>query len=208
DPSDSQNQSTSGPLNEWKKRPPYKVHTDAELEGKKFYKAECHCGKVGYTVSRKEPLDSRLCHCGTCKKSHASPFQWAAIFEKDDVNFTHGHHDLEWYDPSTKTIEHKLPCKVRCSYCHCPVMDEGRNMVLLFPSLMELKTEEERSALRPRCHQFYGERVNDIPDGLPKWTGLSDESDLVEDSPREVVQKRERQKEEERKKRFEKGENE
>lgn len=39
---------------------------------------------------------------------------------------------------------------------------------------------------------FYKERVIDVPDGLPKWSGLNDKSDLIEDSPREAVQARER----------------
>jgi hypothetical protein len=55
---------------------------------------------------------------------------------------------------------------------------------------------------------FYGQRVMDIPDGLPKWSGLNDESDLIEDSPPDMVRDRERKREEERKERFEKGENE
>lgn len=62
----------------------------------------------------------------------------------------HGHHDLEWYDPTEKTIAHKLPCKVRCAYCHSPIMDEGRNMILLFPSLIHLKTEQDRAYFKPR----------------------------------------------------------
>ena len=80
----------------------------------------------------------------------AAPFQWAAIFHKDDINFKNGHHDLEWYDPTDKSIEHKLPCKVRCSYCHSPIMDEGRNMILLFPSLIHLKTKEDHLNFKPR----------------------------------------------------------
>ena len=58
-----------------------------------------------------------------------------------------------------------------------------------------------------RCHMFYGQRVMDIPDGLPKWSGLNDSSDLIEDSPPELVREHERKREEERKERFEKGEN-
>ena len=54
---------------------------------------------------------------------------------------------------------------------------------------------------------FYGQRVMDIPDGLPKWSGLSNERDLIEDSPPEVVKEFERKREEERSKKFEKGEN-
>lgn len=80
-------------------------------------------------------------------------------------------------------------------------------MILLFPSLIHLKTQEDKDFFKPRCHMFYGQRVMDIPDGLPKWTGLSNESDLIEDSPPEMVKERERKKEEERGKRFEKGEN-
>jgi hypothetical protein len=38
---------------------------------------------------------------------------------------------------------------------------------------------------------FYGERVIDIPDGLPKWDGISGKSNLIEDSPVELVKERE-----------------
>ena len=40
----------------------------------------------------------------------------------------------------------------------------------------------------------------DIPDGLPKWTGLDKESELIEDSPPEMVKDFERKREEEREK--------
>ena len=90
--------------------------------------------------SRKEILTS----------SAAAPFQWAAIFHKEDINFKHGHHNLEWYDPSSKSTEHKLPCKVRCSFCHSPIMDEGRNMILLFPSLIKFKSQQDKENFAPR----------------------------------------------------------
>lgn len=86
-------------------------------------------------------------------------------------------------------------------------MDEGRNMILLFPSLVHINTPEARNKFRPRCHMFYGQRVIDIPDGLPKWTGLNQDSDLIEDSPPEMVRERERKLEKEREERMKKGEN-
>ncbi|KAG8628056.1 hypothetical protein KVT40_003929 [Elsinoe batatas] len=187
-------------ISEWKKRAPYRVHDDNETFPVK-YEANCHCGRVKYQLSRDEPLDSKLCHCTTCQTQHAAPFQWAAIFHKDDINFTNGHHELEWYDPTDKSIGHKLPCKVRCSYCHSPIMDEGRNMILLFPSLVHLKTKEAKDKFKPRLHMFYGQRVMDIPDGLPKWSGINEESDLIEDSPPELVREHERKREKSRAKR-------
>lgn len=170
DKDQSLGQSTEG-KSEWKKRPPYRIH-DSNEHFDALYEASCHCGKVKYQLNRKEPLDSKLCHCTTCQTQHgkprnsrnsflsgcsltrtvltAAPFQWAAIFHKDDINFSHGHHNLEWYDPTEKSIEHKLPCKVRCSYCHSPIMDEGRNMILLFPSLIHLKSAEDKANFKPR----------------------------------------------------------
>jgi len=177
---------------EWKKRAPYKIHESNE-DFKALYEASCHCGKVKYQLSREKPLESKLCHCTTCQTQHAAPFQWAAIFHKDDISFSHGHHDLEWYDPTEKTQEHKLPCKVRCSFCHSPIMDEGRNMVLLFPSLIHLKDQKAKDNFKPRNHIFYSQRVMDIPDGLPKWAKIDKTSDLIEDSPPEMVQELERQ---------------
>jgi len=50
-----------------------------------------------------------------------------------------------------------------------------------------------------RCHIFYEKRVVDIPDGLPKWSGMQGKSDLIEDSPAEDVKKRQREIEEEEK---------
>ena len=57
-----------------------------------------------------------------------------------------------------------------------------------------------------RLHMFYGQRCIDVPDGLPKWTGLNKESDLIEDSPPEQVKEQLRQREREREERSEKGE--
>ena len=47
----------------------------------------------------------------------------------------------------------------------------------------------------------------DIPDGLPKWTGLSGESELIEDSPPDMVREIQRKREKERAEKFEKGDN-
>ncbi|KAF3357574.1 hypothetical protein VdG1_03362 [Verticillium dahliae VDG1] len=60
------------------------------------------------------------------------------------------------------------------------IMDEGRNMVLLFPALVEFEGDEEVKAnFAPEMHIFYTRRVVDITDGKPKWAGLNDKSELV-----------------------------
>jgi hypothetical protein len=46
---------------------------------------------------------------------------------------------------------------------------------------------------------FYEQRVVDISDGLPKWSGMAKTSELIADSPSEAVKKRKREIEEEEK---------
>jgi hypothetical protein len=57
----------------------------------------------------------------------------------------------------------------------------------------------ERRLTSRSCHMFYEQRVVDIPDGLPKWSGMSGKSDLIADSPAEDVKKRKREIEDEEK---------
>ncbi|KIW93339.1 uncharacterized protein Z519_05944 [Cladophialophora bantiana CBS 173.52] len=180
--------STDRPEDEWKHREPYRIHSNNE-EFPVQWEGHCHCGKVTYQLSRDKPLAAKYCHCTTCQRLHGAPFQWAAIFHKSDINFTNGHHDLGWYDPTAKSTTHHLPCKVCCAYCRTPIMDEGRNMILLFPSLIkDINTPRGREAFRPTCHMFYPQRVTDLKgDGIVKWKGLDNMSDLIDDDENVLV---------------------
>lgn len=173
---------------QWKHREPYRIH-DKQEDFPVKWEGKCHCGKVTYQLSREKPLASKYCHCTTCQRLHGSPFQWATIFHKSDINFTNGVHDLGWYDPTNKSTTHHLPCKVQCSFCRTPIMDEGRNMILLFPTLLEgINTKEAREIFKPTCHMFYKQRVVDFTDdGIVKWAGLDNQSDLLGDDEKVLV---------------------
>lgn len=189
-PASQQNGSTSSPcssesdLDSWKHRAPYQIHRSAD-DFSTVWNGACHCGRTRYQLSRARPLSSKYCHCTTCQRLHGAPFQWAAIFHKTDINFTHGHHNLAWYDSGERTTRHKLPCKVSCSYCRAPIMDEGRNMILLFPTLVEgINTEEGREAFKVQAHMFYSRRVVEVRDGVAKWDGLDGKSRRMDDEGR------------------------
>lgn len=68
-------------------------------------------------------------------------------------------------------------------------MDEGRNMILLFPPLVKnINTKEGREAFRPSCHMFYTQRVAEFKgDGIVKWKGLDNSSDLIDDDENVLV---------------------
>ncbi|RYP46400.1 hypothetical protein DL768_007367 [Monosporascus sp. mg162] len=165
---------------DWKNHPPYRTARENE-EFEKKWTATCSCGRVKYWLSRDKPLMSKYCHCVDCQSLHGAPFQWAAIFHKEDLHFEKGAEGLAFYNSHDKQTHHKLPCKVSCAYCHTPIMDEGRNMVLMFPGIIKYDNPEHKKWFDPQCHIFYSQRVVDIPDGKPKWSKLDGISQLVND---------------------------
>ncbi len=49
-----------------------------------------------------------------------------------------------------------------------------------FPTLFDFGSPPQvPEAFRPTCHIFYGMRVMEIDDGLPKWSGHKDKSPLL-----------------------------
>ncbi|KAL7933171.1 Mss4-like protein [Trichoderma chlorosporum] len=163
---------------QWKTQPPYQ---EPNQSFNKALQGTCHCGRVKYWLSKDKPLASKYCHCNDCKVIHGAPFQWAAIFQKSDMAFQTGAENLCFYNSGSQSSEHELPCKVSCSYCGTFIMDEGRNMVLLFPTLLSFESTAQRKNFDAQCHLFYPQRVVDILDGKPKWAGLDDKSDLVDE---------------------------
>jgi hypothetical protein len=68
-------------------------------------------------------------------------------------------------------------------------MDEGRNMILLFPPLLKkINTKEGREAFKPSCHMFYTQRVAEFRgDGVVKWKGIDNQSDMIDDDENVLV---------------------
>lgn len=68
-------------------------------------------------------------------------------------------------------------------------MDEGRNMILLFPPLIEgINTKKARDSFRATCHMFYPQRVVDFQgDERVKWEGLDNNSSILDDEGNVLV---------------------
>ena len=62
-------------------------------------------------------------------------------------------------------------------------------MILLFPPLVKkINTPEGREAFRPTCHMFYPQRCAQFKgDGIVKWKGLDNNSDLLDDDENVLV---------------------
>jgi len=154
--------------------PDYASPGDPQFQVK--YRASCFCKAVEYEVGA-DPVDAKICHCLACQKLHGAPMQWAAIFHKKDVRITTGVDCLRFYSSERNILERVLPCKVSCSLCGTPIADEGRRMWLAFPSLFDFGgLAAVPEAFRPTCHLFYGSRVMDMDDSVPKWSGHKNHS--------------------------------
>ena len=152
----------------------YASTTDAGFTAK--YRASCFCNAVEYEVGF-DPVDAKICHCLGCQKLHGAPMQWAAIFHKHDVRITKGIEHLQFYNSELDKHERILPCKVSCTRCGTLIADEGCNMWLAFPSLFDFGSASKVPVkFKPTCHIFYGMRIIDIADDLPKWSGHKDKS--------------------------------
>ena len=140
------------------------------------YRAACFCGNVRYEVSA-DPMDAKLCHCRACQVLHGAPMQWAAIFHKHHVRVTAGLDSLRFFNSELGGNDRNLPCKVSCNVCGTLIADEGRRMWLAFPTLFDFGPETGTpETFKPTCHIFYHQRVIDICDNLPKWSGHKDHS--------------------------------
>ncbi|KAK1977786.1 Mss4-like protein [Colletotrichum cereale] len=131
----------------WKTEAPYVPPGKSHPHGDSFQKkirGACQCGQVSYWLQKDKPLSSKYCHCKDCQKMHGAPFQWAAIFHKEDLAFDKGVDGLVFYSSGKNIQGHDLPCKVSCGFCGSRIMDEGRNMVLLFPGLLHFDGEKKR----------------------------------------------------------------
>ena len=157
--------------------PEYASPTDPHFKAK--YRASCYCHAVQYEVCA-DPVDAKICHCAACQKLHGAPMQWAAIFRKQDVRITRGVDCLKFYNSERNLHARVLPCKVSCASCGTPIADEGRRMWLAFPSLFDFSGfAAVPEAFRPTCHLFYGSRIIDMDDDLPKWSGHKNNSERL-----------------------------
>ncbi|OKL64713.1 hypothetical protein UA08_00522 [Talaromyces atroroseus] len=59
-------------------------------------------------------------------------------------------------------------------------MDEGRNMCLVFPELIDLGHTEEEHSTRRKVFDI-NRRLVEVHDGKPKWSELDEQSDRLDD---------------------------
>ncbi|KAI0710083.1 Mss4-like protein [Earliella scabrosa] len=161
-------------------KPPYHWKSEGNLFKPKYY-SQCWCGNIAFEFHG-DPVDAKHCHCKQCQHLHGAPFQWAVIFPKTSVRMVKNEGDsLHFFSTQQRKGIHDVPCKVSCNQCRSSVFDEGRNTVLAYPSSFKFKDGKVPREFQPTAHIFYRERVMEVPDGVPKWSGHKGQSELMPD---------------------------
>lgn len=109
---------------------------------------------------------------------------------------------MVFYSPQEKKTEYKIPLKISCKQCHSPVGNEGDNMMLILPALIDFSKKQDSHGRLPDCfkptfHQYYNTRIRDIEDELPKFEGKKNEGPLNEAAKEKMAKDEEKKKKEE-----------
>jgi len=175
-------------------KPPYRWNSDKFV---KKHEAACWCGNLKFEFAG-DPWDAKFCHCTDCQRLHGAPFQHAVIFPKTSVRMTkcessggEGTNAVDFFSTEQKTSVHYVPCKVACNNCRSPMFDEGRNTVLCYPSAFDFGPDRPMpDGFKAKCHIFYGSRSVDMPDGLTKWSGHKDNSEIIPETAQTEEEKK------------------
>jgi len=165
---------------DWKSQPPYALE-DPKKPKKALFKGCCHCHDVTFEIYVDKPKGSHFCHCDTCQKLHGSAMHWSVVIPKNEVLFTCSPEKISFYRTEDQRTVRELPAKLSCARCHSPIADEGRNMMLMYPSTWDFEKTEDRAPFMPERHIFYAQRAIDVEDGKDKWEGMADDSKKMDE---------------------------
>lgn len=129
-------------------------------------KCQCPCGATQFTVSG-EPLLRALCHCTICQSYNQGPYADIAVFSNGQVDLPDGH-------PVEFKAYRKPPAVQRgtCSACGKAAIEYLRLPILPDIVFVPCVNFTDKSVLPdPSMHIFYGTRVVDMQDDLPRYTG-------------------------------------
>lgn len=124
---------------------------------------QCFCGAVQIEIDG-DPIHQVFCHCKSCREWSGQPVTASVMFARKDVHFVKG---LDWLHRHTATgeaEEGRFSC-VRC----------GGSVGAYAPKYGEFDIYAgvlRDFSFAPTSHINYGERVIDMPDGLPKFRDM------------------------------------
>ncbi|MFK7990826.1 MAG: GFA family protein [Sandaracinaceae bacterium] len=121
------------------------------------HRGQCYCGAVLVEVQA-DPVFSAYCHCESCRRWHSAPITALAAWPANAVKIT---------GAVTESTHNAKSVRTTCAACGGGVLmgKPGLGWRVVYPLLLT----GSQFNYEPALHLFYGERVMDVNDGLPKF---------------------------------------
>ncbi len=128
------------------------------------YHVACDCGTVKATL-RGEPRVRGFCHCEDCRELLQVPYHSVTAWEQDQVSLDAGEDQLIAFQHPTKRMK-----RFYCGNCGDTLFNSNAMDWRIVSQLLLRKCYggELPEGLHSKMHFFYGRRIVDIDDSLPK----------------------------------------
>ena len=128
------------------------------------YHVKCDCGAVKLTLSG-EPRVRGFCHCEDCRELLDIPYHSVTAWDKDQVEVTAGADTLVVFQHPSKNMQ-----RWHCGNCGETLFNTNAMDWRIVSQLLIRKClgGELPEPLQSKAHFFYGRRIVDIDDALPK----------------------------------------
>ncbi len=128
------------------------------------YFVECDCKTVKISMTG-EPRVRGFCHCEDCRELLKIPYHAVTAWNEDQVTVEQGADSLLSYQHPTLEMK-----RCFCKYCGETLFNtNAMNWRIVSQNLLrKCYAGKLPAALRSQSHFFYGRRIVDIDDDLPK----------------------------------------
>ncbi len=128
------------------------------------YQLACDCGSVKVSLEG-EPKVRGFCHCEDCRELLKIPYHSVTAWEKEQVTVDEGGDKLLTFQHS-----HKRMKRFYCANCGEVLFNSNAADWRVVSQLLIRKcyNNELPAPLQSKMHFFYGRRIVDIDDELPK----------------------------------------
>lgn len=128
------------------------------------YRVQCDCESVRVTLTG-EPRVRGFCHCEDCRDLLKIPYHSVTAWDVDQVSVDDGADKLAEFQHPTRSMK-----RFFCAECGETLFNSNAMDWRVVSQLLIRKCYggELPQPLRPTKHFFYGRRIVDIDDDLPK----------------------------------------
>ena len=128
------------------------------------YKFNCDCGAVEFVV-KGPPKVRGFCHCADCRHFLKVPYHSVDVWEPDNLTVTQGEEKVGVFEHPHKEMQ-----RFFCTSCGDTLFNSNNQDWRIVSQLLVRRTNNGTlpDSLRSQSHFYYGERIVDIDDDLPK----------------------------------------